>query len=148
VEKAKEHGAKLLALTMDRFLRHPFYNSQTNAIARPTVDQFDSLKRTADGVVLVTLLDPDSSNGEAPSFQIKIGQATKGKKGGRPKAAGPGDKSESAKTINPGDKKRRREAMEGQVLKLRRKGATYNDIVARTGLPRPTIRRWCRSVDA
>jgi hypothetical protein len=89
IELARKHGAALLAESTDRYLRHHDYKS-TNPVP-PTDDQFRALAELAGDVPLVTVLPPDATHGEVRSQQIKRGQQAKGRKGGRPTKARPGD---------------------------------------------------------
>jgi DNA invertase Pin-like site-specific DNA recombinase len=127
---AKESGAKLLAESVSRFIRSEQYHSVKAPDARPSKAQMDSLLAMADGVVLVTVLNPSATPAEERGFQTTRGQVAKNGRGGRP-----------AKN-SPGYKIRRRLRLQPLVQKLRKEGASWSEIARRTGLPQTTIRGW------
>ena len=135
VEKARAHGAKLVAETTSRFIRNPDYHSKNAPDAQATKEDLQGLAVWTDGVTLVTLLHPDASAGEERSYQTRRGQDAKGKKGGRPRKQLPGRKKE-----------RRRELIQ-QVLTLDRKGWSRRAIASRISVPKSTIQDWIRRYD-
>jgi len=82
---AKEHGAKLVAESTSRFIRHPGYHSVQNWTAQARDVDLEDLRWWTKGMTLVTLLNPDASPADERSYQSKRGQRAKGRKGGRPK---------------------------------------------------------------
>ncbi len=130
VQRAREHGAILVAETTDRFLRHPGYHSRENPDARPTEAQFRELARLAGGVVLATHLDPDASPAEVRRYQALRGQQAKGSRGGRPKLH------------EAGYKKRRRERLRPAVLRLWQSGRSVREIARRVRVPQTTVHNW------
>jgi DNA invertase Pin-like site-specific DNA recombinase len=131
-ERAKERKAKIVAVSTDRFVRHPAYHSKRWPDARAREPDLKYLKYVTDGVVLVTLAHPDATFEEVRSIHTKRGQRLKGRKGGRPPK--PDD----------GSKKRRRIRLQPRVQKMRRNGATLGEITKETGVPRSTVARWVR----
>ena len=88
IDFARKHDAVLVAESVDRFLRHPEFRTDTNPDVTPSEEQLEELDRVADGVVLMTLLDPNSEPHEIRSYQRARGQATKGNKGGGDQSPG------------------------------------------------------------
>ena len=84
VEIAKKHDAKIVALSTNRLIRHPAYHSERCWDAQARTPDLEYLKYWAQGVQLVTVLNPDASPREERSLQTKVGQCAKGRKGGRP----------------------------------------------------------------
>ena len=130
ITEAKRLNAILLAESTDRFIRPESYRSDTRWDAWPTVDEFERLKEMADGVILATLLHPDTPPAEVRAYQTSRGQQQKGRKGGRPKSN------------RPGYKKARRLELQPQVLRLRQQGCPIEIIGELTGLPKATISTW------
>lgn len=129
-EMAKTHGAKLVAESTCRFIRHPAYHSKDNWTAQARDLDLQELWFWTEGVTLVTLIDPDASPEQEKAIQTHRGQCASGRKGGRPKQQ------------QPGYKKRQRLAMLPRVLRLREFGATFGEIARKTGLPRSTVQDW------
>jgi DNA invertase Pin-like site-specific DNA recombinase len=134
-EAARRYGAKLLAESTSRLIRHPCYNSKSWPTAQARDSDLYDLRWATEGVTVVTVVSPDATPSEERSHYTKRGQQEKSRKGGRP-----------TKT-KPGDKKRRRLELLPLVLRLRERGATLGDIVARTKLPKSTIARWIHEHD-
>jgi DNA invertase Pin-like site-specific DNA recombinase len=84
IEKAKESGAILLAESADRFIRSKDFHTRKNPGALPSVAEFEELKRITAGVVLCTLLPPDTPWRQVRGHQSRRGQRAKARKGGRP----------------------------------------------------------------
>lgn len=132
---AKRHNAKLVAITTDRLVRHPDYKSTGSNYernARANTEGLDDLKRYADGVELVTLVDPDAPLATCMGVMKKIGQQVKGRKGGRP-GKNP-----------PGYKKERRLRNQSQVYWMCAVGYPVRKIAHMLDLPESTVRRWVR----
>jgi len=81
---ASELRAKLFAESPDRFIRSPKY-SKTSQDAQAREVDLRYLAWWANGVPLVTDLEPDATPSETRSYQRKRGQRLKGKPGGRPR---------------------------------------------------------------
>lgn len=129
-EAARKHGAKLLAESANRLIRHPCYDSKSWPDAQARESDLWELRQATEGITLVTHLHPDATPGEERAYHTKRGQREKGRKGGRPTKQ------------KPGDKKRRRDELLPRVLRLHERGATLGDIAARTGVPRSTVQDW------
>jgi DNA invertase Pin-like site-specific DNA recombinase len=128
--EAREHGAKLVAESTDRFIRHEDYHSSKNPDAQARETDLEDLGYLTRGVTLSTLLHPDATPARVRSFQRKRGQWAKGHKGGRPLA-----------------KKKRREKLLPDVLRLHVTGKSCRAIAAMLGLPRSTVHRWSRHLE-
>lgn len=85
VEEAKEHGAKIVAESADRLIRHQFYHSRHNPHLMAGKRELELLGRIADGVVLTTFLRPNLPLSKVRRWQTKRGQRAKNSFGGRPK---------------------------------------------------------------
>lgn len=128
---AKPLGAKILAESTDRLIRHPGYHSNNYPDAQAREGELQELQRDADGVPLMTHLHPDATPEEVRSYQRKRGQREKKRHGGRPKLK------------RTGQKKRSREIWIGRVRQLRiRYGKSLREIATQTGKPLTTIKRW------
>lgn len=131
--RAIQRGAMLLAETPSRFVRHLDYHSKRRPKAQATEDDLRCLAAWTRGLSLLTVVDPDLSPEEERSFQTKRGQEAKGKKGGRPVKA------------KPGDKKQRRAELLPRVLELHQHGMSVREIVAETGVAKSTVHEWLRN---
>jgi len=136
VKKARKYIRKgkpvvIVTTSSDRFLRNEYFTTNGPDVL-PTKAEFEKLKKLTRNVPLVTLLHPDMPPMEVRSWQTKWGQKTKGNKGGRPKVNKPGYK-----------KKQRLEKLP-RVLRLRKKGASWRDINALTGVAKTTATDWVR----
>lgn len=80
---ARARGVTVVALSADRLLRSVDY-STTNQSAQPSLGEWTSLMHEAEGVALVTFLDPDMDWKNVRSYQTKVGIVKKNAKGGRP----------------------------------------------------------------
>ncbi|MCP5404598.1 MAG: helix-turn-helix domain-containing protein [Pseudomonadaceae bacterium] len=130
-EFARDNNAVLLATTRNRLIRP--YNKRGRPKKRPpSATELRLLSGIGGNVPMATLIDPDSPPSAERSFQTRLGQAYKGKKGGRP-----------AKK-KPGYKKRRRESLLPQVEQLLREGMSYRGIAERLEIDDRTVRRWVR----
>jgi DNA invertase Pin-like site-specific DNA recombinase len=129
---AKESGAKLLGESVSRFIRSEQYDSVKAPDARPSKAQMDSLIAMADGVVLVTVLNPSATPAEERAFQTTRGQVAKNRRGGRPPS-----KSDYLR-------RRRAKLKKPTVRKLREGGASLGEIVRRTKVAKSTVRDWLR----
>lgn len=88
VRKAREAGATIiLAEATSRFVRHPNYKANDPRYNQLQAREVDLLRLfdAADGMRLMTLLDPNASPAQEGSFFKKRGQTVKGNKGGRPR---------------------------------------------------------------
>lgn len=83
-ELARQHGAVLLAESVDRFIRHPGFNPKTCSNLQPRERELEELQACTEGMILATLLPPEATPEEIRSFQRRRGQTAKGRKGGRP----------------------------------------------------------------
>ncbi|MBL7186678.1 MAG: recombinase family protein [Phycisphaerae bacterium] len=126
-------GAVLLAESTDRFIRSVYFNTKENPSVQPTDAEYQDLRNATKGVILATVLHPDTHWKEVRSYQTKRGQQTKGNKGGRLK-----------KKPRPGYKKERRLEQLPHVLRLRSKGASWGDISALTGVAKGTAADWVK----
>jgi hypothetical protein len=116
VDKARLVGAKLLAETTDRFIRHPDYHSNSNPNAQARNVDLEDLKKWTEGVVLVTDLHPDALPREVRFYQQHRGQVAKHSKGGRPVRR---------------EWKKRRMKFIGKAKALRESGLSYRQIAGR-----------------
>jgi DNA invertase Pin-like site-specific DNA recombinase len=133
VQYARKHGAKLVAESTDRFIRHPRYHSVCRPDAQARDVELDDLASWTQGVELVTFLNPETSPSEVRSYQSKRGQAEKQHRGGRPKMK------------HPGYKRRRRAEQLAEALQLRDQGNSIREIASQIGVPKSTIGYWCQS---
>ena len=132
---AKRHNAKIVAITTDRLIRHADFKSKGTEYernARANTEDLDDLKRYADGVELVTLVDPDAPMADCMALHKEIGQQVKGRKGGRPRKN------------PPGYKKERRLRNQSKVFWMRAVGYPVRQIARILDEPESTVRRWVR----
>lgn len=127
---APEHNAVLVAVTVDRFVRHKDYHPATNRDVQPTVYQFEKLQELVGGVTMATILPPGQPWRESHSSKIKAGQEVSGRKGGRPP--------------RPGYKKRRRAKYQKKVEDMRIAGYSPTVIMRVLKLPKTTVYRWAK----
>ena len=130
---AKRHNAKIVAITTDRLIRHADFKSKGTEYernARANTEDLDDLKRYADGVELVTLVDPDAPMADCMALHKEIGQQVKGRKGGRPRKN------------PPGYKKERRLRDQPEAVRLRAEGKSIREIAHILGVPVSTVHRW------
>lgn len=135
VKYAEQHRAKIVAISTDRFIRNEFFKStgsKSERNARANIKGLETLKQSAQGIELVTLLYPNASLLECSGLQKKIGQQFKNRKGGRPKK------------YPPGYKKKRRNEYLPKVRCLRSEGLGIREIARRLDLPEATVRYWVR----
>ncbi len=85
-ERRAETGktVPVLAYSADRFLRNVRYKNTTPNLV-PTQWEYRQLQRLVGDVPLLTWLDPDTPPDQARGLQSKLGQQTKGIRGGRPR---------------------------------------------------------------
>jgi hypothetical protein len=121
ISVASDHGAALIAESVDRFVRHPDYHSSLNPDAQAGGPELKRLASAASGVSLVTVLHPDTPPNEVRSFQRRRGQHAKQQTGG-------GDRT-------PGFRKR-------HVLRLNEAGMRAMEIVSETRYPKTSVCRW------
>ncbi len=136
VRFAKQHSAKIVALSTDRFIRHESFKSTGTKKARTlrvNTGGLEILREIAKGVELVTLLDPNATLPECAGLQKKIGQQMKNSKGGRPNKR------------KPGYKKERRQKNLPIVFQLRTEGLKIRDIARKLIIHESTIRHWLRN---
>ena len=124
-DTARARNAKVLAFSIDRFIRNPYYNSQDpiRCKLRATEKDLQELREQTLGVELVTLMHPDASFEEVHRRKVMIGQASTKKPLGRPK-------------------KQLREVLNPIVIKLESQGKTYTEITEAIGVTRGTAHRW------
>ena len=127
---AKKVGAKLVAETADRFIRHPYYHSNDNPNLQASENELRDLKFFTFGVPLLTLLAPNASPRKVRSYQRKRGQQGKGRRGGRPPKREPGWKVE------------RRKSCLAWVLELHSDGKSLRSISRITDVPKSTVQDW------
>jgi len=127
---AREHGAKLLAESTNRYVRSGEYHGDENPDAQASEEELQFLPIWTGGTVPLTVLDPDASAGEERAYETKRGQREKGRRGGRPRTNPPGYKTE------------RRREMLPKVLELREKGESVREIAAYMGIAKSTIYDW------
>lgn len=130
VALAKQHAAKLLAETTDRFIRPPDFDPRKCPDAQPTAEDFERLLAVTGDVVLVTLIDPDATPEEIRSHQRWRGQFVKRRRGGRPVT----------------NKKAQREKKRPLAIQRRREGRSLAAIAAELRVPRSTIQDWVKGV--
>lgn len=119
--RAKVEGAKLLADSVDRYIRNEHFNSETNWEVQPTVAEFRCLAEETLGLELHSCLSPDATPREVRSHQTRRGQKAKGKRGGRPLSRK--GKLERAKQLSA-------------------EGQTNAEIARLLGVHRSTVGRW------
>jgi hypothetical protein len=129
---AKARGAKILAESTDRLIRHPGYHSAEWNDAQARECDLAEMAYYTDGVVVATLLHPNATPAEVRAYQRKRGQRAKAARGGRP-------------AKRPGYKKQRREELMPRVKQMVAEGASINRIAVELKIPRRTARRWERS---
>jgi hypothetical protein len=131
-QRARKHGAILVAESTSRFIRNIDWTTD-NQDAVPTKEEFEQLTNLTGGVPLATILYPGASSGEERGYQSRRGQVAKGRKGGRsPKR-------------KPGYKKQRRLALKPEALRLRRDGCGLGTIAKQLGVPKSTVQCWVES---
>lgn len=130
-EIAKQHGAVLLAECTNRLIRHFDFNPTVKRKARLQASDFElrDLEWWADGVPLVTHLDPDALPNEERAYQTRRRAAHK--RGGRPS--------------KPGYKKRIRLRLRKHAVQMRHDNSSLNQIARALNLPRSTVQDWTRS---
>ncbi|QDT18325.1 recombinase family protein [Gimesia chilikensis] len=136
VRFAKQHGAKIVALSTDRFIRHESFKSTGSKKARKlrvNTRGLEDLREIAKGVELVTLLDPNASLEDCIKLQSEIGQQAKFNKGGRPLKR------------KPGYKKQRRLKFLEKVIQLQEQGKSIRDIEKELKIPSSTVHSWVSS---
>ncbi len=127
---ANEHGAKLVAESTSRFIRHPEYHSSQRPQLQPRAADLEWLRFCTQGVTLTTVLHPDSSWTQERAHQAARGQRRKKDKGGRPRKA------------KPAYKKRRRLELLPEVKRLKLQGLSNREIGRRLGTDEKNVRRW------
>ncbi|QDT82451.1 recombinase family protein [Gimesia chilikensis] len=133
---AKQHRAKIVALTTDRFIRHESFKSTgTNKTRSFRVNErgLENLQEIAKGVELVTLQDPNAILEDCLKLQREIGQLSKSNKGGRP-----------LKRM-PGYKKERRQKNLEKTIQLKKQGKSVREIGKELKIPSSTIHTWVSS---
>ncbi len=124
--RAKENNAIIVAIDLDRFLRHSKFHRVRNPNVKPSVQKFIEFLKNYPNVIFAVVIPVEKIKEE----RTKRGQKTTGNKGG-------GDKMR-------GYKKRRRENKLNSVLKLHQKGHSYQDIAIITKIPKATVGRWIK----
>jgi DNA invertase Pin-like site-specific DNA recombinase len=131
VAHAQEHGTILVAVSVPRFLRSRYYNSEHDFDAEPSADEFDELLLMADGVTLATIIHPSKPPWKVRKYESDYGRKAKGSgTGGRPKKAESGAK-----------KQRLLDNIE-LVREMKSKGKKARFIAKRMGIPRSTVQDW------
>ena len=129
IEKAQKLGAILLAESTDRFIRSWWWSKRKQYV-QPTEVEWETFIALTRGVVLATIVHPDTDWRNVRGYQTERGVSQKGVKLGRQ----PNPK--------PGAKKQRRERLLPETRRLRDLGFSYRRIGAILGVPWPTIRDW------
>ncbi len=133
-EKARKVHANLLAESPCRLVRPIGWRPQNPVDT--LVEDFRKLQRATEGVPLVVaLMDSDAAPAVVKSCQTKRGQQEKGRKGGRPVSA------------RPGDTKKRREKLLPHVRQLRQGGLSLGEIAKETGIAKSTVQDWIKRHD-
>ncbi len=132
--EARRLGATVLAVSTDRFIRSRYFKSTKRRQCQAQAQQHDlmDLALAANGVRLMTLLDPDAPPVVCRSLLVRCGQGSKGQKGGRPRKP----------DGTPGYRKRRREELLPRVLELRGQGESLGRIAKLTGLTKRLVQEW------
>jgi len=129
---ARDHGAKLLAETTNRFIRHPLFHSKDYPSAQAKWNHFREMAECVGNVTLVTVLDPNAAWRQEWSYLTKRGIKQKGAKVGRPKSP------------KPGAKKERRLRMIPMVQEMKSNGMSNRAIARALEINEKTVRRWVR----
>jgi len=140
---AKEHGAIVVAESLDRFRRTFVYQWKKGEFQPPlTAYEMNRLMEEADGVPLATLTHPDATPSKVRRDQTKRGQAGKGHFGGRP-------------VTKFSSKTEVREKLRPIAIKLRKFGLGYGGIAKQLSvdyreklkkdLSRATVQGWSAS---
>lgn len=129
-ELARQHGAKLLAESTNRFVRPTWYDSKLPKAQATELDLRDLQWATKD-VVLVTHLHPDATPKQERAYHTARGQREKDRKGGRPPSP-----------PKAGYKKLRRDELLPYVVGWHEDGLTLGQIAKKAGLPRSTVQDW------
>lgn len=123
--KAKQTGAVVVALSMDRFYRRRRHHGKLLPL---TVFHLKRLLLNADGVNLATLKHPDTPPDQVHKEHTERGQAWTGHYGGRPRRT----------------KKKRRESLLPVVLQMWREGGSYRRIGREVNVSWSTVRDWVK----
>ncbi len=141
--KTAEHqGAKLVALTPDRFVRNHHYQSSDKRLAQlqATTDELAELRFWTRGVELMTYIDPDATPGKCRSILTKIGKAASTKRDGRP--------PKQAIDREPGYRARRKAKGIERMMEMYGKGCRIRGIAKRLsrqlGVTPKTVYKWMR----
>lgn len=128
---AKEAGAVLLARDTARFARHPDHTAK--AKLPPRAEDLDNLRRLSDGVILMTVIEPDTLPGKDEAQSGPSAQAQTGKWGGRKAKAKRGPYKRNYKKAYAIDK----------LVWMRRLGILEKKAIARLfGKSPSTVRGW------
>lgn len=122
---AEQYGAKIVAESTNRLIRHPDYHSKLNYSAQARTIELEDLSYWTRGVELTTVLHPDATPKEERAYQTKRGQRAKNRKGGR--------------RMRP---KKRRESLKPEAIRLRKNGNSIRAIARQINVPKSTIQRW------
>lgn len=130
VRRAKELGAKfLVADSTDRFVRHPAFKSTDKCKdLQARKFELEDLLVVADGLQLVTFLDPEAPPREVERHRSLRGQLEKGNVGGRPQR-----------------KKHRRQKLRPRAITMREHEMSYREISDVLKVPLATVFRWLKS---
>lgn len=123
---AQQHDAFVLAYATNRLIRGQDHHSTKRPDAVPTREEFEELAALADGVPMVTLLDPDLPPSEVHSRMTKLAKKHRGNKGGRPRK----DAAKPKPRQSSNTKARREFYMDEGVRELHRQGKAYREIEA------------------
>jgi hypothetical protein len=135
---ARRRGARLLAETTDRLIRHPDYHSTLRPKLQAGQAQLERMAECLDGAEVMTLVDPDAPPHDNMSQHRQRGQEQKGHCGGRSL------KKEQTAGSRPGDGRILRKKWTRTVLSMHRAGAPYREIEAATKIPWKTCWNWVR----
>lgn len=127
---AQKHGAKVLAETTDRYIRHPMFHSRLRPHLQPLETHFrTNFHFLKDRATFMTVEDPDAPLSKCRGRQIKRGQQAKNRKGGR-----------------PCEKKQRRTNLAPRAREMNRAGSSIRQIATALKVPSSTIFDWLESV--
>jgi hypothetical protein len=128
--QSKSKGRKLVAESVDRFIRHPnFYSVEHPNFHIWETSDLEDLRDHTLGAALVTWLNPSTTPKEVRAHERRRGQWAKSNKGGRPR-----------KMYRP----RATKADLTEVKRLRARGWSYGRIATKFDRSRATIQSWVK----
>jgi DNA invertase Pin-like site-specific DNA recombinase len=128
--KAQQYpNAVIVATSTDRFLRNRNFTTDKPDLM-PTVEEFETLKKIAGDIPLLTVLYPDLPADEVRSEQSKWGQMVKDNKGGRPLR----------------HKKQRRLQKLPEAIRLYEEDKRISEIARQIKIARSTVDDWIKKI--